>query len=245
MRSVLRVFRGLLPENPAGGIDEALGVLNRSLGPARDADVWIEFLTGDAVGDAMSAEPGWRLFLNRQLALQDRQRAVVRRHLRSRRFAALKAKLGKLLRIDLPRLARATPLRALRPVAAKAMQKFLRRVEKAGHLRHSAKTDDLHELRITLRRARYVGEFFGGVLGHPIPRLTRLLHRTERALADIHDIDIGLDQLRHRGPAPPRQLVTQLHNDRRKHLGALAKGWQRFMKGRFLRQVGTCLQGCA
>ncbi|MCX7825353.1 MAG: CHAD domain-containing protein [Verrucomicrobiae bacterium] len=242
MRSALRVFRPLLPGASAARIDDALRTLNRSLGPARDVDVWIEFLTSDAVSDAMSAEPGWRLFLNRQLALQERQRAVVRRLLQGRRFAALRTKLGRLLRIELAQLARAASPAGLRPLAARAMAKSLRRIEKRQRLRHSTQPDDLHQLRIALRRARYVGEFFGGVLGRPIAKLTRLIHRTERVLAEIHDIDAGLDQFRHRGPAPPRRLVDQLMRLRRKHLRALKPAWKRFAKARHGRKVESRLK---
>jgi CHAD domain-containing protein len=242
MRSVLRAFRQLLPTPPAAQIDDALATLNRSLGPSRDVDVWIEFLTSDAVSDAMSAEPGWRLFLNRQLALQERQRTVVRRHLQSRRFAVLRAKLGRLLRIDLPQFARGGPPATLQPLAAKAMAKSLRRVEKRQRLRRSTKANDLHQLRITLRRARYAGEFFERVLGRPIAKLTRLIHKTERVLAEIHDIDAGLDQFRRRGPAPPRRLVDQLMRLRQKHLRALKPAWKRFVKARYEHKVESRLK---
>ncbi|MBM3748323.1 MAG: CHAD domain-containing protein, partial [Acidobacteria bacterium] len=186
----------------------------------------------DTVAEAMSAEPGWRPFLNRQLALQERGRTVVRRHLQSRRFAALRAKLGRWLRIELPQFARSEPPAGLRPLAAKALAKSLRRVEKRGRLRHSNRTEDLHQLRITLRRARYLGEFFGRVLGRPVPRMTKLIHRTERVLAEIHDIDTGLARFRRYGATAPRLLMRQLEKLRKKHLRALGPAWKRFAKAR-------------
>jgi len=232
MRSVLRVFRGLLPTPPAAGLDDALATLNRSLGPSRDVDVWIEFLTSDTVAEAMSAEPGWRPFLNRQLALQERQRTVIRRRLQSRRFAALRARLGRWLRIELPQFVRSEPPAGLRPWAARALAKSLRRVEKRGRLRHSTRTDDLHQLRILLRRARYTGEFFGRVLGRPVIKLTKLIHKTERVLAEIHDIDTGLARFRRCGTTAPRSLMRRLEKLRRKHLRALGPAWKRFAKAR-------------
>jgi len=106
--------------------------------------------------------------------------------------------------------------------------KALRRALKQGRFRHSASPKKLHQLRITLRKARYLAEFFGPVLGPDTARLAKRLRRVERVAAQIHDVDMAMQHLAHEGPLPPRALAIYLRQQREQNMEKLDKVWRRF-----------------
>lgn len=195
-RVALRRCRALLRLLPKRmkPLEHSLARIGEVLGPARDADVWIELLRQEGVTG---------LFLNRELKWRDRQRRVVPR------FAAVRRKLNWLLRVELPAL----------KIPAGALGKELKRVRRLAKLRHSQSADDLHELRIALRRARYLAEF----TGHD--GLARRLRASERPLGRVHDFDNGLAR-----PGVPEVLRRSLCRQRRQKLKKLSKTWPQLAK---------------
>ena len=120
------------------------------------------------------------------------------------------------------------PPGSLPKLAATQFGKALRRAIKQGRFRHSASPKKLHQLRIALRKARYLAEFFGPVLGADTARLVKRLRRVERVVARIHDVDMGMQHLAHEGPLPPRALAIYLRQQREQNLEKLDKVWRRF-----------------
>lgn len=226
-RAVLRAFRDPLAGTSAERISRVLKRLNRALGPARDADVLVAFLTSDDARKQLAREPGWPAFIRHQVCRQRRQLSVVRRHLAERKLAALKLAMGRLLRIELPRLVRTAPSVPLEKFARRQFRSELRRALALARLRRSSSSDDLHRLRIALRRSRYLGEFFSPLLGAKAETLTERIHAAERSLARIHDTDVGLLRLASGRLQPPPSLLSLLHQRRRKHLARLEKAWRR------------------
>ena len=87
------------------------------------------------------------------------------------------------------------------------LDKALARVWKRGRLHCSTSPKKLHQLRITLRKARYLAEFFAPVLETRFQQRQTLrskLHRVERVLGRIHDVDMAMEHLTaYEGAAPP------------------------------------------
>ena len=111
----------------------------------------------------------------------------MRRSLRGAHFGALRHRVARLLRAQLPELLETAPRKPLlESLARKKLTKALRRVRKQAHLRHSTAGAKLHKLRGTLRQARYVGEFFASLLDPDERKLTERLHEAEQVLARIH-----------------------------------------------------------
>ncbi len=227
LRTVLRAFRGPLRDTSAKQINRAFGQLNNALGQARDLDVWMEFLTKGDVRRDLARSPRWRGFIQHQQEHRLLELATVCRHLGGPAFAALRARAGRLLRIQLPRAITTGPEGSLKKLARRALRKDLRRALKLAGLRDSESPDDLHRLRIALRKARYLGEFFSPVLGPPVDKLTRRIHAVERSLGKIHDIDVGLARIAHEGPSPPRRLAEHLGERRTAFQARLKKDWRR------------------
>jgi len=153
--------------------------------------------------------------------------ATVRRCLRGRHFASQRLKINRLLREELPRLTKTEAPGSLSKFAAKHLDKALRRARKHERLRRSTSPKKLHELRIALRKARYLAEFFASVLGPSTAKLAKRLHQVERVLGRIHDLDMGMEHLTREGPLPPRVLADYLAQQRERSLGELDKVWRR------------------
>jgi exopolyphosphatase/guanosine-5'-triphosphate,3'-diphosphate pyrophosphatase len=223
LRVVLRTFRKPLARTPAKELDRVLQRLNQALGPVRDWDVWVNFLSQME----LAGNRRWAAFVRHQIETRQLQLPTARRHLRGPAFRALQRKLDRLGRLELPRLIDTSPPESLEKFARRAFTKQLGRALKLAKLRRSTQPDDLHRLRIALRKARYLGEFFAPVLGTPVDKLTRRLHAVERVLATIHDMDVHLAKIATQGPPPPRLLSLTLAERRRKALANIEKEWAR------------------
>lgn len=229
LRLLRRVFRKQLPAELADTVDDALAQLGRALGPARDLDVWLQWLHSDATRRALGRN---RLFeplcehFRRRRALEH---AHVSRALRGAHFAALRLKLARLTRTELPALMlESTPKPgALEKLARRRWEKFLRRVRKRAKLRHSSSDEKLHELRVTMRRARYVGEFFADLLPRKEQRRARRLRRVEKLLGRVHDIQMALEHHLPGGPTVPRALTRLLRHEQTRLLDQVEELWDK------------------
>jgi CHAD domain-containing protein len=233
MRTVIRAFRKPLRSTSAERVQEDLQRLNRILGIARDLDVWIGFFSDTAVSSRFARNRLWPRFMAHQLELRRLQQTTVRRHLHGSGFIALRFRIERLLRVELPSAAAAAPPVAIAGPARRALSKSLRQAAKLGHLRQSDSPDKIHRLRIALRRVRYLAAFFSGILSHPVKRLGRRAHAIERILGEVRDAHLALDRIQGQGPTPPRLLVRQLERLRRRDAAALDRAWDRLEEPKF------------
>ena len=237
MRAALRVFRKPLAQTSAARIDRDLQKLNLALSAARDLDVLIDYLAGETLQGRLGRHQRWAKFVSHQGELRRLQQATVRRHLRGASFIALQDRIGRFLRLELPRALPTVPSGSLEEFGRRALVKSLRRALKLAGLRHSHSPTKLHQLRIALRRVRHIGGFFSRVLGPPAATVVKRVHAVERALGRIRDVDLALSRIQHEGPTPPRLLVGQLIARRRNTEMELAEAWRRLEKPKFLRNL--------
>ena len=230
LRAALRAFRQPLAPTAAERIDGRLRQMNRALGPARDLDVWIAFLNRARPQSDPTDDWRWTVFVHHEMDNRRRQQLAVRRYLNGPSWTGLRTQLGRLARWDIPRLQETAAPGSLAKLARGALRKSLRQAFKVSPLRRSDQAEDLHRLRIALRRARYAGEYFAPVLGPPFDKLTRRIHAAEQVLARIHDTDVGLARVQRGRPAPPRWLAPRLERRRRHYLARLANEWDRLAR---------------
>ncbi|HTS16926.1 MAG TPA: CHAD domain-containing protein [Verrucomicrobiae bacterium] len=228
MRTLLRVFRKQLPVVARQEIDDALAEISEELGPVRDLDEWVSLLESGPIRGAVKSSRLFPAYLQHHQQQRGLVHATVRRCLRGPHFASQRLKINRLLREELPRLTRTEPAGSLPKLAAKQFDKAMKRVARSAGLRRSRSPRKLHKLRITLRKARYLAEFFGPVLGPEAVKLARRLRDVERVLGRIHDIDLGMEHLTREGPLPPRAIAVYLAQERERNLAALEKEWRRF-----------------
>jgi len=227
MRSLLHAFRKHLPDEPRREIQQLLAELGEELGPARDFDEWVDLLQSVPVHSVMAESRLFPAFLRHHQQRRDLVHATVRRCLRGPHFASQRLKINRLLRVELPWLIKTELSGRLPKFAVAQVDKALNRVWKRARLHHSTSPKKLHQLRITLRKARYQAEFFAPALGINTARLAKQLHRVERVLGRIHDVDMAMEHLAHEGPRSPRPLVAYLEQQRAHRLKKLRKIWQR------------------
>jgi exopolyphosphatase/guanosine-5'-triphosphate,3'-diphosphate pyrophosphatase len=228
MLTLLRAFRKHLPDGPRQEIEKMLLEILAELGPVRDFDEWVTLLESNPVRVAVARSRLFPTYLRHHQQRRQLTYATVRRCFRGPHFASQRLKINRLLRVELPRLIKTEPPGSLPKLAAKQLGKAMRRVVKNERLRHSRSPRKLHKLRIALREARYLAEFFGPVLGPDTVKLAKRLHAVERVLGRIHDIDLGMEHLTREGPLPPRAIGVYLQRQRARNLAALAKEWRRF-----------------
>jgi CHAD domain-containing protein len=227
MHSLLHAFRKQLPEESRREIQILLAEISEELGPVRDLDEWVDLLQSTSVSSVMKGSRLFPAFLRHHQQRRDLVHATVRRCLRGRHFASQQLKIRLLLRVELSRLIKTEPPARLSKFAVTQLDKALTRVWKRARLHRSISPKKLHHLRITLRKARYQAEFFAPVLGINTARLAKQLHRVERVLGRIHDVDMAMEHLAHEGPRPPRLLVVYLEQQRAQGLKKLDKVWRR------------------
>ncbi len=243
MRIAMRAFRKALRPFSGDRIDRDLQQLNRILGPARDLDVWIDFVSTPAMLAEFAGHRLWPAFVAHQFELRRLQQVTVQRQLRGAHFAALRHRLDRWLRVELSGAAGSGAYPAWEKPAARVFARAVRRALDLGHLRHSEEPDKLHRLRIALRRVRYLGGFFGDGLGRPVQKVSRRAHAVEGMLGGIRDADLALDRIRREGPPPPRLLVRHLGLLRKTSTAAVERAWQRFEAPQLEARLRQILKG--
>ncbi|WP_375474674.1 CHAD domain-containing protein [uncultured Jatrophihabitans sp.] len=198
-RSVLRVFAGALDEARATGLDGELAWFAAALGEIRDRQVLRAHL--DAALDELPAElvlGPVRTRIHQTLAAeQQRAEAELAQHVRSRRYVNLQAEL-RAWRASLPLLEDASDAE---------LERYLDDAERkiAKRVRAAESTDDsdeaYHRVRKAAKRARYVAELAGPVLGKRAGRLERRAKEVQTRLGDRQDDVVAASFLRRLGAA--------------------------------------------
>ena len=152
------------------------------------------------------------------------QCTTVRRHLRGSGFAALRTRVDRFLLAELA-AAGSCATAPIGPLSRRALLKSLRRALKLGGLRHSLDPDELHKLRVELRRIRYFCGSFRELLGPRMLKLSRRAHRVERVLGEMRDADLALARVMREGPRPPRLLVVELRRLARADAAVVDAEW--------------------
>src|ERR1019366_8392855 len=180
---------------PRREIEELLAEISEEIGPVRDLDEWVDFLQSTRIRSIMARSRLFPAYVRHHQQRRQVAYATVRRCLRGRHFASQRLKINRLLRVELSRLTRTEPPGSLPKFAARQLDRALCRARKRERLRRSTSPKKLHELRIALRKARYLAEFFAPVLGASTAKLAKRLHQVERVLGRIHDADMGMEHL--------------------------------------------------
>ncbi|MBN1672732.1 MAG: CHAD domain-containing protein [Kiritimatiellae bacterium] len=240
-RAALRVFRKPLKPTSAPDLNRALARLADRLGPVRDSDVWVAFLESVSARRRVPDTPAWRAYGTRQRALGRRNQTRLRRLLRSAEYQALMRQVEQLVRVELPALARVCPAKAVRPFAARKLNRLFQRILARPTPGPGASAETMHALRKLCRRGRYVAEFFTPVLGSAVGQLARRLKEIADALGDLHDWDVALARIRRAGPASLGGLRRILARNRQDARREFLKAWKRLHRNPFVRSVDCVL----
>jgi CHAD domain-containing protein len=194
LRSTFRIFGSVLDQAWTQRMSDDLAWLGRCLGAARDADVLVQRLRESAaqLDDDFGAQRA-RFIAALHEGLDPKYRSV-RRALRSHRYARL---LDRLVHAAAhPKLVTGSDTPA-RLILVKLIRKPWRKMCKAAKRTDARSPDEqLHALRIRVRRCRYAVETAVHVLGPDAETLARRLARLQQALGEQHDAVVAQEYIK-------------------------------------------------
>jgi inorganic triphosphatase YgiF len=237
LRSVFRVFGAAAPREPFEALLEQLKALGQTLGAARDWDVFVTEMLMRSARDVVD-HPGIA-------DLRKRAQAARRRTGQAARDAvAAPAHTGMLLRLsatlnDASRRGDGTHAAAALPqFAAAALARQHSRVVKRGRRIEQLAFQDLHRLRIAVKRLRYIAEFFLPLAPKKARNYIRALSELQDLLGSLNDNAVAwrlLDTLGAEVASPSYQQAvgyvrgwSAVESERCRDL--LPEAWKQFMK---------------
>jgi inorganic triphosphatase YgiF len=233
LRSAVKVFAKVVGGPKSEGARDGIRWLLGHLGPARDADVFLDEMLEPARADN-TATPGMAELAAHWRRCRDVDREAARAAVASSRFTTLLLDLGAWVEGG-DWIGGKAGGKAIVPFAAKALAKSHRRMLKAGDGRLAALAPaELHQVRILGKQMRYTAEFFSALLPHKKARpFVAGLAELQDRLGGINDIATAVHRLES-SPAPLRTAavaVAAWHAARRARLLADAdrawKGWRK------------------
>ena len=240
-RTALSIFDLPLQGTSATLIQRQLKVLNRQLGPIRDAQVWLALARKMAHRKNVSPEAGKAglRVAERTCAAQER---VLVRILTSALYTGTLARCRQLLAIEVPRkIAEGNRNDTSRHYLAGKLHQAYDRLLQAGKSPSLPTTEAAHALRRRCRRIRYLSEFAEPLMTQHVPKLTRRLKRVADALGDWHDAEVHAAKLKKmkRPPVGFRRIVA---SRRQKARQTFTKTWRHLIAPRFYKHVLAELQ---
>jgi CHAD domain-containing protein len=192
LRAVLRAARSLLDEQAVDQLRGELKWLGEALGRVRDDDV----LTERVRQQAATLPPRERRRLDELLQLltgdSDRSRQLMLEALRDPRYEALLDRLDKAAES----LTVSGNGKALERIAREQYRKLAKAVRRLGH---SPTDDELHKVRINVKRARYATELATATPTRKRKRLIEALKHLQDDLGAHHDAAVAEPRLSEAG----------------------------------------------
>ena len=209
LRSVLILFRPMLPQETSERLGGELRWLAGEMGPARDLDVFLGDLLRP-VQEALPDDAGLALLETRARAERGTAYERVRAAFATGRYTALLLEIGRLAESRIWQesldeeatqlLARPAPM-----LAAELLQQRYRGARKRGRGFAKLSTPDRHRVRIGVKKLRYAADCFRSLYDTEIvlPYMKRL-SRLQDALGHLSDVETAerlLESLAHDGSA--------------------------------------------
>lgn len=193
LRSILRTFRSVLDQAWARRMSDDLAWLGRCLGAARDADVLVQRLRESAaqLDDDFGAQRA-RFIAALHEGLDPKYRSV-RRALRSPRYARLLDRLVSAAAHPKFVADADRPARLLLPQLVRGPWRKMCKAAKNADAR--SPDEQLHALRIRVRRCRYAVDIGLQVLGPAAEKVASKLARLQQALGEQHDAVVAQDYI--------------------------------------------------
>jgi len=225
LRAYLRAARQLLLHEPAEALRDELAWLGGSLGPVRDLDVLIAHFAGVLRELGGEAEAGSGL-ISALGARRDEARASLIEHLTSERYFGLLGSLESFV-AEPPLSGGAVPLRDIWWREAKRLRRAAKR------LGDDPADDELHKVRIYVKRARYAAELAAHELGKRGARFVECAKDAQDVLGAHQDAVVGEAEIlawagdRDAASAVAAQLVERERARRAEARAVWPETWQR------------------
>lgn len=238
LRTGLTMFKDCFPSEQRKSWKQVIEKVTQNLGPARDLDVQIEFVSQFAEDHTdETLQPGLRFFLQhlrkRRDGLQRDVAGAVKRLRKNPMLRELRKHLRKLRRTAKKAFEHDFAGRYSDDAHRIALGKILRRYRK--FLAYEAWVADpsagreLHEMRIAAKRLRYAMEIFDPLRQGRLGDYTETIKGFQQVLGELHDCDVWMDIL-------PAFLEEQRQIMSAETFGRIAPGLQALLHDRKARR---------
>ncbi|MBM3561156.1 MAG: CYTH and CHAD domain-containing protein [Alphaproteobacteria bacterium] len=242
LRSALAVFRALIPVEQFGWLKAETRWLTQALGPARDADVFLDELLAPVLA-ARPEDPALAALAACAAAARTEGYATAHAAMAEPRYTAFLLGLGRWIEARGWRVGRVmeNAPSGQAPLASLADRLLAKRHQAARKRGKGFKRLDAparHELRIAIKKLRYTAEFFAGLYdGVAAASFIAAAKALQDDLGHLNDVAVAearLDELRDGGGAEEAHaagivLGWHAHGARRAEM-ALRPRWRAFIK---------------
>jgi len=196
MRSALRAFRAVLPPAQYDRVTEEVKWLTKSLADTRDLDVFMDEIAGP-VAEAFAGEPSFAVLNGRLAADRETARAEARAALSSPRYTQFiletRAWVARRGWREQPVSEESAFLfRPITELADLLLAKHFKKVRKDGKKFDSLPVEEKHQLRIDVKRLRYVVDFFSSLYdAKKVKGFIKHLQRLQDGLGYMNDVAVA------------------------------------------------------
>jgi len=235
LRSCLNLYKPLISYETHTELRNEIKWISDVLGVARDWDVFLHNLQQIQSSTLQNLK-------STVVTLQTQAYVEVRQAMRSQRYSRLLLLLGQWLterywRKTLSSKANTLPDldSPIKDFATKILSKYYQRVSKQGKNLSQLNSEQLHNLRITIKKMAYGTRFFTTLYPHKIARAyTKSLSNLQDELGILNDTNVANDLLDKAGldnNAPARHFLKGWYaHQEMTHKNSLGKAWQAFLK---------------
>lgn len=204
LRAAMAMFKNCLPPEKQKAWRNTIQEVTRRLGPARDLDVQIEFVSGFAEGhEDPTLQPGvWCLLQHLQtqrLGLQCDVRKAVKQLRKNPMLQEARSDLRKLRRqgrlVFKKEFASRYSAAARDTARTKMITRFRKFLAFEPWVVDPLACHELHEMRIAAKQFRYAMEIFDPLWFGQLTDATQIVKGFQRTLGGLHDCDVWIDFL--------------------------------------------------
>ncbi|TQV78327.1 CYTH and CHAD domain-containing protein [Denitrobaculum tricleocarpae] len=223
LRSLFGIYSAYLAPGTRETVVAELAWAQKELGPARDWDVFVEE-TLAAVEKDMPDEKSLPHLARAAAAMRASKSGDARAFVRSERYALLLLRLFKGLEADSffadeDKAVRKALAKPVHDLAASVLARHERRVRKLASRVQELEIEDVHRLRLRVKKMRYAAEFFRGLFAvKKAKRRSKALAALQEALGAVNDAAVCEDLLEQLTTAAPRNVNLRV-------AAALLRGW--------------------
>jgi CHAD domain-containing protein len=230
-RAALWAFGDLMPGPLVKCLRRQLLVLNRRLGPIRDAQVWLDLVRWTMRKRKARLPPGFDLCVKSAEAVCAVQLQALERILQSIPFREAQ-ECSNQVSSDQP----AGPF-----LAAKLFRAYKPLCRMKNKPLADLTAEKEHAFRRRCRRVRYLAEFTEPILGQPVQKLSRRLKRVANALGARHDAHVQARLLAEM-TVPPDVLLLGVTCAKHEAQQEFVEAWGQLTRPHFKKRVFKALQ---
>ncbi len=240
LRAALALFRTVLADAEIESTGKLLRDVRAAFGPARDAQLWVDFLNGLLQEAGTADDSPLRQYALDETVELEQALAELESHLAHESFTQLCCQLTALIETDIPRLAEISSVRFVPFVAKHLKKRFCSVLEEPDDTK-SMSSSEMHQVRKRCKRLRYWAEFAAPVLDEPITELMLRAKAVTSAFGYVHDADVQHEQLKRSGFAESRAVRDALRRTRKAACRDAEKAWSMLRKPAFTKVVQSAL----